>query len=238
MRVHTSRSWGAIGLGQEGMEGSLVFMMHRDASGDGVTFSTRLAKGNFEPEYFEEPDIEVETSSIKGDYMVFEGRCHDHCRSWPGGALDITDSNQKAIYAVGPKGSLRYDRKDAPLTMHREYGVFHIDMRRTNGEAETPHLDDSSTSRGTTLVTSSSRGRDLKATFHAIFGVFAVLGLLPAGVLIINLGGWVRWHVINQSVAFLLVTISFALGIACSMNYQRVSRPACSIGFLFLSLRR
>ncbi|KAL2758177.1 hypothetical protein ACRALDRAFT_1061398 [Sodiomyces alcalophilus JCM 7366] len=225
LRVHASRAWGAVGLGKEDMAGSLIFLVHLNAAGDGVTFSPRLGRGHYEPEHFAALEYDVlNGTGVEGDYMTFNARCRDHCRSWPGGSLDVFDPDQKAIYALGgPRAPVRSDRPDAPLGIHRDVGVFHIDLRRTNDEAEVAtRLDDDSVTRGATLIRSGKAGRrHLQSTFHAVFMILAFLGLLPVGVVLIHVGGWVRWHAFNQVLAFILVAVGFGLGVSNSLLYQR-----------------
>ncbi|ROT41216.1 CBD9-like protein [Sodiomyces alkalinus F11] len=228
LRVHTSRAWGAVGLGKEDMPGSLIFLLHLNAAGDNVTFSPRTARGRYEPEHFAalEYDLLDGTGVDEGGYMTLNARCRDHCRSWPGGAVDAFDPDQKAIYALGALGApVRDDDPDAPLGIHRDVGVFHIDLRRTNdvaGEEVATRLDDDSVTRGAVLVRSGRGGnRHLQSTFHAIFMIFAFLGLLPAGIVLIHIGGWVRWHIFIQVVAFVFVVVGVGLGVSTSLLYQR-----------------
>jgi hypothetical protein len=230
MRVKLGLQWGAIGLGADGMADdrhtSLVFVLYLAANGTGVTFSPRISRGHYEPEYF--PDVQYQvlpgTGVVNGS-LVFSMRCTAGCRNWMGGYIDVTDANQKAIFAVGPGGDMFTDDVRAPLSYHEDYGKFRINMQRTGGAADAPALDDNSESEGTVLVDGSYNiGKsDRKATAHGLLMIFCFIGLFPLGVLILRIGDWVRWHALNQALALILVGVAGGVGIADSLYYQRVS---------------
>lgn len=229
LRVPVGVSWGAVGLGSDDMAGALFLMIYMNERGDNVTFSPRLAYGNYEPKYYEDLKFDVlNGTGIYDNYMVFNAQCTEHCRSWPSGStnhgfIDVSSPNQKAIYAVGPKEGFASNSPSAPLKMHEEYGVFSIDMKRTQGSAEAPILDDDSESAGTTLQSKKKGVSDWRATLHGVIMVFCIVGLLPTGVVLLRFGGWVRWHGLNQTVAMMGILGGFATGIVTSFHYQRVS---------------
>jgi hypothetical protein len=144
------------------------------------------------------------------------------CRHWPGGYIDVSDPNQKAIYAVGPPGGIFSDDPRANIKYHREFGIFRIDMKRTNGPADAPFLTDESRNEGTVMGKWEQGKRDAKALVHGLFMIFAIVGLLPVGVLILRVGEWVKWHAVNQVIAMLFIMIAFAMGILSSLLYTRV----------------
>ncbi|POR31845.1 Uncharacterized protein TPAR_07965 [Tolypocladium paradoxum] len=227
LRVPTETSWGAVGLGSDDMKGALFLMIYRNEKGDNVTFSPRVAYGNYEPQLY--PDVKFEvlngTGVIDG-YMVFNAKCSEHCRSWPAadsnsGYIDVTSPNQKAVYAVGPKEAFGSDSPAADIKFHREYGVFTIDMKRTQGSPDAPVLTKDSVSEGTTLDYRKTGRSDVKAALHATFMVFCIMAMFPFGVVVLRLGRWARWHGLNQTVAMVGVLAGLGLGVAASFNYQR-----------------
>lgn len=225
IRVPVGTTWGAIGLGSNNMAGSLILMIYMNAAGDNVTFSPRVAYGNYEPVHF--PDVQYEVlpgTGISNGSMTFSMRCYKSCRNWPGGYIDITDPNQKAIYAVGPEGNVRSDDPAAPIKFHQDYGAFTIDMKRTNGIGDTPVLDANSQNEGVTMGPYKQDRSDYAAALHGILMVFCFVGLMPFGVVILRVGYWVRWHALNQGLALLSVVIGASLGILISFKYQRVRR--------------
>ncbi|KAL7799021.1 hypothetical protein V8C37DRAFT_366290 [Trichoderma ceciliae] len=228
LRVSTDRSWGAIGLGSDDMPGALYLILYRSKNNqDNVTFSPRLAYGNYEPKYY--PDLKFEAISgtgVKGGYMTFNAVCSEHCRSWPAGGtskgyIDVSSPNQQAIYALGPKESFSDDELDANLKMHSEHGTFTIDMKRTQGRADLPVLTKDSVSEGTTLNSRSTGDFDWKAATHAAFMVFSFMLLFPLGAVLIRMEKWAKFHKFNQTFALALVLAGLVFGILTSFNYQR-----------------
>lgn len=230
LRVKESHSWGAVGLGSDDMKGALYLMIYKNEKGDGVTFSPRLAYGNYEPTEYK--DLEIETlngTGISDGYMSIVARCKNHCRSWRGngldgkGWLDVNSPNQDCIYAAGPKDSLYSDKRDASLKFHQEFGVFSIDIASTRGKADPPILTKETEAEGSELKYKRHREWDVKSTMHATLMCLAVLILFPLGVVILRLGRWARWHGLNQGAALIILLAGFGMGIATSFHYRRVS---------------
>ncbi|EHK45100.1 uncharacterized protein TrAtP1_003322 [Trichoderma atroviride] len=228
LRVSTDRSWGAIGLGSNEMAGALFLILYRsDNNENNVTFSPRLAYGNYEPKYY--PDLKFQTfngTGVKDGYMTFNAVCNEHCRSWPAGGtgkgyIDVSSPNQQAIYALGPKERFTSDDPNAGLKMHSEHGTFTIDMKRTQGRADLPVLTMDSVSEGTTLNSRSTGNYDWKAAAHASFMVFSFMFLIPLGSILIRTEKWAKLHKFNQTFALCLVLTGLAFGILTSFNYRR-----------------
>lgn len=240
LRAHVDNSWAAVGLGSDDMKGALFLMIYPNDRGDNVTFSPRLAYGNYEPRYYPQLRYEVlPGTGIFGDHMVFVAKCIEHCRSWPAsdsnsGYIDVSSPNQKAIYALGPKEGFRSNSPAADLKFHHEFGVFTIDMKRTQGSPDAPILDAESKAVGTALDYRKTRKTDYKAGLHGAFMVFFILVLFPLGVALLRLGRWARWHGVNQAIGVAGVLAGLALGILTSFNYQRV-RPLHSHSGLLLT---
>jgi hypothetical protein len=111
---------------------------------------------------------------------------------------------------------------DESLKFHAQYGTFVMDMARAHGATEPPPMDDSTRSTGAKIDQKYVRKADIVSTVHAVMMVLAIVLLMPLGAVMLRLGGWVRWHAINQTLAMLLVLGGFGVGIATSLRYQRV----------------
>jgi hypothetical protein len=229
IRVPKKYTWGGVGLGSDDMKGALFLLIYQNGAGNGVTFSPRIAHGNYEPAFFEEMRWTVveNNTGIIDDYMIFTAMCTEACRTWPagdttGGYIDISSPSQKAIYAFGPEGTLKDDSPSAALQYHQEYGVFSIDMGRTRGVADAPVLDKDSQIEGTTLVSRETNQSDYKAKLHGTFMIFFIIAMMNFGVVLLRAFGWAKWHALNQIFATVGVLAGLALGILTSFHYQRV----------------
>lgn len=228
LRVHREHAWGAIGLGNEDMPGALYFMVYDNHDQSNVTFSPRLSYGHYEPEYWDGMEYEIlEGTGILDDHMIVQARCTKNCRTWPargtsGGSIDVFSDNQKGIYALGPIEGFASDNVDESLKFHVQYGDFRIDMARAHGATSPPMLYESSRSDGATIEHKYVRKADVMSTMHAVSMVLAIVLLMPLGVVMLRLGGWVRWHALNQTIAMILVIVGFGVGISTSYRYQRV----------------
>ncbi|KAK1530931.1 uncharacterized protein CCOS01_06034 [Colletotrichum costaricense] len=222
MRAPIDRTWAAIGIGQDRMAGSLIFMIYRDETGNNVTFSPRIAYGNYEPTYYNNMQWDVLAGTgVFNNSMYFSARCTAHCRSWVGGWIDVSNENQKAIYAVGPKGSFFSNKQDTSVKFHEEFGRFTLNMKRTVGPGDAPVLKDSSVNEGTTQVSANDGRRDYKSIFHAVLMVGSLVFLIPFGAILLRFGNMVRWPALNQGVALVIVLIGFVLGVLTSFWYSR-----------------
>ncbi|KAI1372909.1 putative iron reductase domain protein [Hypoxylon crocopeplum] len=229
MMMPTDVSWGSIGLGSDEMAGALMFLLYPSGSGNNVTFSARIASGHSEPVYA--PEIKIEAlpgTGFDNDTYTFNGRC-SNCRSWSDGAgkIDVVGKSQNMMYATGEPGNyLKSDEFDAPLKYHYNYGVFTLDMVHATGPGGVPTIDrsENSTLVATVQVSSEEAKKDSLAVAHAVIMVFAFIGLYPLGAFVLRLGGWVRWHGINQSLALFLTIIGSGLGFSISKRYNRTTK--------------
>ncbi|QUC16099.1 uncharacterized protein UV8b_00340 [Ustilaginoidea virens] len=228
IRVPNRYSWGAVGLGSNDMKGALYLIIYQGEDGASVTFSPRLAYDNTEPTYWDEMEYTVipNNTGVVDDHMIFTAMCTSHCRSWNkgntnGGWLDVSSPNQNGIFAVGPAEPLRSNDRNAPLKFHGEYGVFTIDMGRTQGAADAPVLDRDSQNESTALVWYRRRRSDYKATLHGTFMIFFIVGMMNFGVFLLRACGWAKWHAVNQLFATLGVLSGLALGVLTSFHYNR-----------------
>ncbi|KAI0873239.1 iron reductase domain protein [Hypoxylon argillaceum] len=222
--AHTS--WVAIGLGANTMGGNpLVLMAYPSASGRNVTISPRRCYGHSEPVY--DPEIDVKTLSGTGllndTTFVFNGVC-SNCRSWSrNGNLDVSSTSQEMAYATGPSGDTMSDNPRESVKIHESYGSFSMDLARATGTGGVPEIPASEnvTSVGAVQQLSKTGYVDKRAILHAVFMIFAFVGIWPFGILVLRVGGSVRWHGINQAVAFGLVLIGAILGFVISTSYNR-----------------
>ncbi|OAA46044.1 integral membrane protein [Metarhizium rileyi] len=228
IRVPKKYTWGGVGLGSDDMKGALFLIIYQNADGNNVTFSPRVAHGNYEPSFFDEMRWTVVSNNtgIIDDHMVFTAVCTESCRTWPGGDttggyIDVSSPRQKAIYAVGPEGTLKDDSPSAGLRYHQEYGVFSIDMERTRGAADAPVLNKDSKREGTEQISRDTKQSDYKARLHATFMIFFIIGMMNFGIVLLRACGWAKWHALNQIVATMGVLAGLALGVLTSFNYQR-----------------
>lgn len=221
-------SWAAVGMGGHKMPGSLMFMIYPSASEKNVTFSPRLATDHTEPELY--PNLDFETLSNATGLMnettyVYSAVCHN-CRTWRGGSLDVNSTSQQFIFATGPGGDSGSDSDQASVKLHYEHGAFTMDMLHATGPAGPAVLNvvTADDNEGSVLVGEPVEGmNDWVAVIHAVFMIGCFVGLMPFGILILRLGGWVRWHGLNQGVAMIGVIVGLGLGIKAGTLYNRVS---------------
>ncbi|KAK8144545.1 hypothetical protein G3M48_005662 [Beauveria asiatica] len=243
MRLKTTRSWGAIGLGSHDMAGALYFVMYLNEKGDNVTFSPRLAYGNYEPFFYDSMRWEyLPGTHVQDGYATLSFRCIE-CQNWPGadsgkGYLDLNSNSQKSIWALGPRQKMHSDDQKAALRFHESHGVFSIDMARTKGAADTPVLTDKSVDEGITQVEHATKLFDVKSSMHAALMTLAILVLFPLGIVLLRVGRWASWHGVNQAVALIIVLAGFGMGIATSAHYNRSKKFNSAhqiIGFLVVA---
>lgn len=208
------------------MLGCLALIVYPSSSGKNLTLSPRIATGHSEPVYTSDIKIEaLEGTGLFNDTRyVFNGRC-SNCRSWNGGQLNVTSKSEDFLYATGPDGDINSDAWDAPLKMHLTYGIFKLDMvHATTSSSAAPVIPVSNTTVSVATVQGLSvlDKKDTAARAHAVIMIFCFLGLFPFGILILRLGGWVRWHAVNQGLGLLGVTIGFGLGGQTSFLYNKV----------------
>lgn len=228
LRMSTSRSWGAFGLGSDDMFGALMFIIYQGETSGSVTFSPRVSYHNYEPEYYGELPYKVfdNLTTVADGFMSVTAQIND--LRWPqmespnGGWFDYSRPDEPAIYALGPKQTLYSDAKDANLRFHEEFGVVAVNLKRTHTFEDIPALNKDTKSDGITLRYNKSNQVDTRSTLHATFMVLAVLVLLPLGVVFLRVTKWTRWHGFTQLIALIIILAAVGLGIADSFYYRRV----------------
>lgn len=242
LRVHRTHAWGAIGLGSDDMPGALHLLVYDNGDMTNVTFSPRISYGYYEPAYYDEFEYELlDGTGIFDEHMIVKGRCLRDCLTWPakgtdGGRIDVNSTEEMGIYALGPIEGFASDKVDESLKFHAQYGTFIMDMARAHGAERPPPMDDTTRSTGTRLNEKHVQKADIMSTMHAVIMVLAFVLLMPLGAVMLRIGGWVKWHALNQTISMFLVLAGFGVGIATSLRYQRV-RQLCPF-FLLQTLAR
>ncbi|KAI8948418.1 hypothetical protein F4801DRAFT_458954 [Xylaria longipes] len=219
-------AWVAVGLGASTMGGNpLVLMAYPSASGENVTISPRRCYGHSEPIYDSGINIEAMpgTGLLNDTTFVFNGLC-SNCRSWPrNGKIDISSTAQEMAYATGGSSDTRSSNPGESVKIHWSYGSFTMDLVHATGTGGVPEIppNENITSVGAVQQSATSGYVDKKAILHAVFMILAFVGIWPFGILILRVGGSVRWHGINQAVAFGFVLIGSILGFVISTSYSR-----------------
>ncbi|KAI1814439.1 iron reductase domain protein [Poronia punctata] len=222
-------SWAAVGLGGSTMAANpLILMAYPSSSGRNVTISPRRSHGHTEPVY--DPSISVRalpgTGLVNETTFLFNGVCNN-CRTWSGdGKLDISSTAQEMSYSTGPSGDTRSDDPAESVKVHWNYGSFTMDLVHattsgTSDDDNIPILKNSTTSTGTVTKLAKTNHMDTRATLHAVLMILVIVGMWPFGILVLKVGGSVKWHAINQVVAFAVFLIGAILGFVISGSYNR-----------------
>ena len=117
-----------------------MLVVYADGSGKSVTISPRIADGHSEPSY--QSDITVQKQDGQGPNsantasgsrgslkMTADGVCKS-CLTWAnGGSIDLTNTKQPFIFAVGPTyPPIESDSQSEGISRHEFYGQFTMDM--------------------------------------------------------------------------------------------------------------
>jgi hypothetical protein len=224
-------SWVGLGFGAS-MKQSLMFLLYPSSNSSYMTLSPRQSHDNVEPTFW--PEVEAQllpSSGIVRDndnnpYWAAYIACYN-CRTAAAGVLDVTSKQQEFIYAVGPgSAALASDSPAASLQQHVAYGAFTLDMVHATGDISGPPVfdftGDSSQFQGGTDLPQDDKtnDRDVFSHAHAFLSVFAVLIVLPVGIIFIGVFKSKKWHMINSILFLLLLVSGFALGIVDSKRYN------------------
>jgi len=112
-------------------------------SGNNVTISQRLGRGEMMPEYYAQTNLIMKQGTgIAAAMMTAIFTCQN-CKRWLGGNLDITATDQDWIYASNPEDTIRTDDRQATIQRHSDsgYGTFTMDMTKavvSDAQASTP----------------------------------------------------------------------------------------------------
>jgi len=214
-------------MGSDKMEDSLMFMIYTDSTGKGITLSPRLSYGHVEPSY---ANITVNTlpgTGISNGNYVVNFMC-SNCRSWKGGSIDATSTTQKFIFATGPNGNINSNDPNAAIKRHAVYGTFTMDLTKAVGASSVPVAQNADTAG--TVQTQDKTDHDFSAALHACLMIFAFVGLMPIGILILRIMHSPKWHGLNQTASVVVAILGVGLGVYSGAMYNRV---CVTIFFLF-----
>ncbi|KAG9240837.1 hypothetical protein BJ878DRAFT_523882 [Calycina marina] len=215
----SSSSWIAVGMGSSQMDNSLIFMMYADSTGTNITLSPRYGGGNYEPEHTKDVIVHVMPGSqVVNGRMTANVRC-EQCLTWPGGSVDTANTKAPFMFARGPEQDFTSNSVSASVKRHAHYGSFTLDLTKALGTKAVPNADYAD-SAGTVQL-SAKDDKDLAPPFHAFFMLFAFVGVMPIGVLILRILDRPKWHGINQAISVLLALAGVGLGFYIGTLYQR-----------------
>jgi hypothetical protein len=206
-------------MGSDKMDDTLMFMVYSDPSGKAPILSPRLSYGHVEPSYTSSINVTVlGGSKIEGNTTTVNAKC-SNCRSWKGGSIDPKNTAAKFIYATGPDGSLNTKSLTAGIKRHAGYGAFKMDLTKAVGTAGAP-IPATADSSGTEQ-TQDKTDHDFSAPLHACIMIFAFVGLMPIGILILRVLNSPRWHGLNQALSVVVALIGACLGIYAGTMFNR-----------------
>ncbi|KAK4161529.1 hypothetical protein QBC43DRAFT_323481 [Cladorrhinum sp. PSN259] len=210
-------SYAAIGFGTD-MSDALILVMHRDASGTGVTVSPRRSTGHTEPVH--DPDVRITLNPFDETVpeMRANGTCHS-CRSLLGGSWGTAsgDSNLPMIYAFGPnKASLKTDALDAPLRRHVGHGEFSFSVNESTGTGGIGPLNLAEISAGSPEI--DMRHTSAKASVaHGVLFAITAVALAPFDMLVGTfLKKWPKLHAFTTGWYFAFAMGAFVPGVVVS----------------------
>jgi uncharacterized membrane protein YgcG len=171
IRGPTSAGWIATGIGSA-MSGSLMFIIYQNGEGN-VTFSPRLGTGEVEPKFESSIQFELlEGTGVQGELMTANIKC-SNCRTWDGGSLAVTSTNQNFIWAIGDQ-TVTSKSQTETLSKHVRNGFYRLDMTQvTGGDSPNPFVSGDSASgtasggaeaTGSSSSSGSSSGRGASAS--------------------------------------------------------------------------
>ena len=219
MSAPAGQGWIAFGFGSQ-MAGALIFLAYPSANGTGIMLSPRLGTGHVMPEFY--PNVSVNVLSGSGiidntTYLV-NAQCQ-HCRSWDGGSIDLNDTKQPMIYALGSSSDLvQSNSESATIQQHYANGQFTLNMRDATGAAGVPVAN--TTSSSTEVV--ESNDHNVSSAIHAILMAGSFIVGYPLGAIFLRAFGKVWLHWVTQSVTTLVVVVGAAAGIYISEKHGKV----------------
>jgi hypothetical protein len=157
---------------------------------------------------------------INDSMLILHARCRS-CRVWPSGFLDDKSVAQPMIYAFGHGDSLYSDSPSANLKRHIRYGHFTMDIKAATGPGGVP--EKANTSRGVTMLGDMTRDHDRANLTHAVLGCLALFVLWPLNLIGAAFLKNIKIHIGLSIGIMVILVISYALGIAASSEYNRVS---------------
>jgi hypothetical protein len=246
----TAFSWMGVGFGSE-MKDAFMLIAYPSSNGTGLTISPRIGRGHSEPELLK--DVVVEkifsddyapvANQVHRGIMIAHGVCRN-CSKWATGALDLENTRQPFIFALGTdpgKGTaLQSDDLDAGLRRHSFYGSFFGDMTyaiSTPEHGRVPPPNDPGAAPSGVSDTNFAYAFSTKAfdthddsewvpVLHGVMMSLAFVLVFPTGALLMRLlrKMGVLFHAGVQSVGFFLVVVGFGTGVYAGKQYNRTRR--------------
>ncbi|EUC33034.1 hypothetical protein COCCADRAFT_26609 [Bipolaris zeicola 26-R-13] len=241
----TTYQWISVGTGSK-MAGSVMLIVYRNESANGITLSTRLASGENQPDYSSQIDCKLlsgtvdkdaQSSTMKERSSSSSSSSSDffstniHCTNLQSlgqhdGTLSFANQQQNFIYALGPSASssnsLSSNSPLANLQQHSSTGKFWVDMvNATSVSSTSTNGSQVGVPSGAALLTAQNTGTgggsDAMSAVHAAFMLLAFVIVFPLGAVLLR---WtkngVRAHWIVQSAGLVLTIVGGGLGIALS----------------------
>lgn len=238
--------WVALGQGND-MAGANIFVVYSDASGDHVTVSPRLGKGDIQPLYNPDANITVmDGSGIKDGVLTANVRC-DTCLHWDGGVLDPADQASPWMWAVKYGHPLKSDSLSATITEHDDKGIQKVDlMKATGSNAANPFAALSASSTVASPSGSQAGGApsidaesfDKMVVAHAVLMIIAFVILFPFSALTLYLFpsfGVMMAHAPLQLFTLILAVAGMGLGITMARSSSQLSENHSIIGIAVVS---
>jgi hypothetical protein len=215
------QTWAGFGLGGQ-MAGTLMFIVYASNEGGNVTVSPRIATGHVMPQHTEDVQVQVlEGTGIHNGTFVVNAKC-TNCRSWDGGSIKTTSTNQAMIWAAGKAGELNDNDLNANIQQHVGYEHFSLDLTKATGTGGVPVVDASTSTIDNSGPTDDDHWGGASG-FHAFLMVAAFLIAFPGGYLLLRVFEkvWIHWGV--QSAGLILILLGMGVGIAISKRDHIVS---------------
>ena len=238
-----SHCWIGAGFGTR-MEDALMFVAYPGADGHHLTVSARIGTGHSEPVH--DPSIEVfgvfndtyapnaMTVTDTGT-LIAHGACRN-CTQWATGALDLENTAQPMLFALGPGCPLRSDDLAASIPRHRTYGRYTMNLQEASnqtgwyGRVPAPNIPDfvfpptdaAFVSQHTALEFDVHNMKNITGPVHAALMCIAFLLVFPAGSLILIFLKKVLVHAALQTIGLIIVIAGFGVGASMSGQYNKV----------------
>jgi hypothetical protein len=215
-------TWFALGQGTS-MVGANMFVVY--TSGNNVTISPRLGKGEIQPLYNEHAKITtIDGTGIHGGVITANFRC-DSCISWDGGRLYPNDSQSTWIWAVKYGKPLNSNSLSATVNEHDSNGQAIVNLERAAGTSTgNPFVDLASSPAGNTMDMGPQidyEAFDRKRKAHAVLMTIAFVVLFPFFALALHLpSGSVFIHASMQLFTLTVTIAGMGLGISMAKDIQ------------------
>lgn len=242
MNAPSKHSYMAVGFGPS-MSHTRMLISYLGDDGTTLINSCRYSTGHSEPEL--EPDIVIEnvsddryapySNTLSPDGILIAHAVCRNCSTWRNGALDLQNTAQQFVFALGPNETLHSDDKNANLRLHVLHGNFQLDMtvatNSTGDYGRVPAPQDPGLQVGhgfwafANYFSSDAYNTGTSSAWfgvaHAVFMGIAFFFVLPMGALALRLVRKVRTHATAQIVGLGFVTVGFGLGVYSSRVYNK-----------------